>query len=176
MSIRCTSPERSGGSGATEGGGAFSGREFTPLSGGEGERREREVADGGAHEPESRVADGGGDAAHLTVFALGQGEREPRGGDVDAVANRWVSWRQGRFGAEEFGCAGKGAEFAEIDAAAAQAGQGGGVGHALDLGPIRAGVGVLRVEQPRVEAGLIGKEQEPFRVGVEAAQRIDAGR
>ena len=61
----------------------------------------------------------------------------------------------------------------EIEAATRQAGEGIGGRDALDLRPVFAAVGVLRIEQPGVEAGLVAEKEEAFGVGVEPAERVD---
>lgn len=60
--------------------------------------------------------------------------------------------------------------------AGGEAGEGVGGGDAFDEGPVFAFVGVARIEQAGVEAGLVGKEEEAFAVGVETAERVNAGR
>ena len=47
---------------------------------------------------------------------------------------------------------------------------------ALDLGPVFALVLVARIEEAGVEAGLVGEEQQALAVGVEPAERVNAGR
>lgn len=123
------------------------------------------------------MADGGGHAADLAVFALVQGEGEPFVGHVFAEAHGRIARRErgdlaGGHPTHAHGSAGVVGEFH----AGGEAGEGFVGGHAFDEGPVFAFVGVARIEEAGVEAGLVGEKEEAFAVGVETAERIDARR
>ena len=154
-------------------GGALGGGEFAPRAG--GEIAEGELADAGAEEAERGVANGGGHAADLAIFSLREFEGEPGVGDGFSHADGRVARSDGGNGIEEVRAAGQGAVIVDRDAAAGEAGEGIRGRGAFDLRPVFAAMGVAGIEQPRVEAGLVAQEQEAFAIGVEAAERVDAG-
>ena len=146
--------------------------EFAPVAGGE-VGGETESADGDAEEAEGRVADRGGHFADLAVAAFVQGEFEPAGRDVLAVADRWIARR--KIWVDAFGFGGEG-YFSFDDDTVAQFLQR-IFGHLpFDLGPVSAGVGVFGVEEFGVETGFVGEKKESFAVAVEAAEGVDVFR
>ena len=156
-----------------EDGGALGGGELAPRAG--GEIAQGKVADAGAEEAERGVADGGGHAADLAVFSFDEFEGEPSVGDGFSHADGRVARSDGGCGIEEARAARQGAVLVDRDAAAGEAGEGLRGRGAFDLRPVFAAMGVAGIEQPRVEAGLVAQEQEALAVGVEAAERVDAG-
>ena len=57
-----------------------------------------DVANLDADEPQRGESDGGGHVSHLPVLAFDEGELDPTGGDVGAIADGWhalpeVLWR-----------------------------------------------------------------------------------
>src|SRR2546427_204884 len=106
------------------------------------------------------MTDRRGHAADLAVLALGEFKREPGIGHVFAKSDRWIARGEGGRGVEEAGAAGERAVLIESDAAAREAGEGLGRRDALDLGPVFAAVGVFRIEELGIEAGLVAEQEE----------------
>ena len=156
-----------------ENGGALGDGEFAPRAG--GEIAKGKVADAGAEESKRGVADGGGHAADLAIFSLREFEGEPGVGDGFSHADGRVARGDGGSGIEEARATRQGAGVVDRDAAAGEAGESSGGWGAFDLRPVFAAVGVAGIEQPGVETGFVAEEQEAFAVGVEAAERVDAG-
>ena len=154
-------------------GSALGDGEFAPCAG--GEITKEKVADAGAQEAERGVADGGGHAADLAIFSLREFEGEPGVGDGFSHADGRDARSDDGNGIEEVRAAGQGAVIVDRDAASGEAGEGIRGRGAFDLRPVFAAMGVAGIEQPRVEAGLVAQEQEAFAIGVEAAERVDAG-
>src|ERR1017187_8084281 len=100
------------------------------------------------------MADGGGHAADLTVLALGQFQANPTGGHGLAEADRWVTRGKVRLWVENPGAAGESLAFLN-DKSLCQFVQGLGRGDALDLDPVFAFVGVTRVQESFIQAGLV---------------------
>jgi len=145
--------------------------EFAPLAGGQ-IVGEMELADGYSEEAEGGKANGSGHFADLAVAAFAEGEFEPAGGDVLAVADRGIAgWKVGAD-LSGFGREGLAAFY---DKAGAELLEGGIGDFAFDLGPVGAGVGVFRIEEFGVEAGFVGEQEEAFAVAVEAAEGVDTG-
>jgi hypothetical protein len=156
-----------------EDGSALGGGEFAPRAG--GEIAEGELADAGAEEAERGVADGGGHAADLAVFSFDEFEGEPGVGDGFSHADGRDARSDGGSGIEQARAAGQGAVVVDRDAAARETGEGIGGRGAFNLRPVFAAMGVAGIEQPGVEARFVAEEQQALAVGVEAAERIDAG-
>ena len=135
---------------------------------------EQKIADPHPEEAEGRVADGGGHAADLAVFPLDQLERKPGIGDVLADPDRRNARREGRRGIEQAGAAGPGAVVVEGKVPAGELRESRGSGDTFHLGPVFAAVGVGRIEQARIETGLVAEKQQAFGVGVEASERVDS--
>ncbi len=133
---------------------------------------ERERADPRSHQAQRRMADRGGHAADLAVLALGQLQREPRVGHALAMANRRVARGERGRGRQEPRPARLGAKITEVEAAPLEAAERRGVGHALDLRPIFAGVPVLWIEEAGVEAGFVAQQQQALGVGIEAPEGV----
>jgi hypothetical protein len=49
-------------------------------------------------------------------------------------------------------------------------------GHAFDLGPILAAVGVFRIKEFIIKAGFIAEEKQAFGISIEPPERIDSAR
>jgi len=156
-----------------EDGSALGGGEFAPCAG--GEITKEKVADAGAQEAERGVADGGGHAADLAVFSFDEFEGEPGVGDGFSHADGRVARGEGGSGIDEARATGQRAVIVDHDTAAGESGEGFGGGRALDLGPVFAAMGVARIEQSGVEAGLVAQEEQALAVGVEATEGVDAG-
>ncbi len=129
-----------------------------------------EVADGRAEKAESGMAGGGGHFADLAVAAFLEGEFEPAGGDVLADSDRGIARRDVRM--DLLGLGGEGF-LAFYDNAGAELLNGGLGDFAFDLGPVGAGVGLLWVEELRVQSRLVGEKEESFAISVEAAEGVD---
>ena len=156
-----------------EDGGALGGGELAPGAG--GEIAEGELADAGAEEAERGVADGGGHAADLAVFSFDEFEGEPGVGDGFSHADGRDARSDGGSGIEQARATGQRAIVVDRDAAARETGEGIGGRGAFNLRPVFAAMGVAGIEQPGVEARFVAEEQQALAVGVEAAERIDAG-
>jgi hypothetical protein len=155
-------------------GGALGGGEFAPLAG--GKIAEGEISDAGAEQAERGVADGGGHTADLAVSSLDEFEGEPGVGDGFSHADGRDARGDDGSRIEEARATGQRAVIVDRDAATGESGEGLGGGRAFDLGPVFAAVGVARIEEAGVEAGLVAEKEEAFAIGVEATEGVDAGR
>ncbi len=117
--------------------------EFAPVAGGEVWGKV-ELADSYSEEAKSWEADSGGHFADLAVAAFVEGEFEPAGWDVLAVADGRVAGSKVRLDAlgsswESFA--------AFYDNAGAELLQGGFGDYTFDLGPVGAGMDVFWIEK-----------------------------
>ena len=69
----------------------------------EGEAGEAQIADGDAHQAQSRMAHGGGHVPHLAIAALGERQLYPGGGNGPAEPHGRIARRQRRL-ARQQGC------------------------------------------------------------------------
>jgi hypothetical protein len=148
--------------------------QFTPLP--SRQIAQRETADPDPNQSQRRMSDRRGHPADLAVFSLGEFERDPAVGNAFAETDWRIAWCNRRRGLDPTGAAGTRAKITEFDFAALESREGGGIRDAFDLRPVFAIMTVLRIEELRVEAGLVGKQQETLRIGVEPAQRVNGFR
>jgi pimeloyl-ACP methyl ester carboxylesterase len=119
------------------------------------------------------VPDGRGHAAHLAVAPLAQHQLEPGGRDATAGADRHRARREGRLPRKQPRLGRRGAAALHHHAAGERA-QRRGAGRALDLHPVAARVALARLGERAREGAVVGQQQEPLAVVVEAAGGVDA--
>ena len=129
------------------------------------------VADAPPDQPQRGVVDRGGHAADLAVAAFADRYLQPAIGDARADPDR-------RHARPEVGGGdpldvGAGRAILQQDAAP-QPIERVLAGIALDLHEIGLGQLELRVRDPRLEATVVGQQQQPFAIAVEPPRRIDA--
>ena len=123
-------------------------------------------------EPQGGVTDGGGHPADLPVFSLGQLESDPAVRHVFAETDRGIPWGEVGLGVEPPGPAGQGGASGDLHATGEFL-QGRARGNSFHLSPVGARVSGLRIQQPGVQAGFVAQQQQSFRIGIKAAQRVD---
>ena len=121
------------------------------------------------------MTDRGGHSTDLAILAFDKFEREPAVWHGFAETNRWIARRDRGYWVQQSRDTRKRFEFAEIETSFHFA-ERGGRRDAFHLGPVFSTMSVLRIEQLRIEPGLVAQEQQAFRIGVESAQRVDVAR
>jgi len=118
------------------------------------------------------VADRGGHPADLAVAAFADRDPQPAIGDARAHADRRHARPEvGRV--DPFDLGGAGGAVLQYDAVA-QGIERGLARLALDLNEIGLGQLELRIRDPRLEATVVGQQQQPLAVPIQPPRRIDA--
>jgi hypothetical protein len=117
------------------------------------------------------VADRRGHAADLAVAAFADRDAQPAIGDARADADRRDARPEIGRG-DPFDVGGAGGAVLQHDALP-QPVERGLVGLALDLHEIGLGQLELRIRDPRLEATVVGQQQQPFAVPIQPPRRID---
>ena len=121
------------------------------------------------HQPQGRKTGGCGHAPHLAVAALGDDELDPGGRDIFAETDWRVARPECRFG--QCACTGRTCALAVQHDSGAQCPKRRFVRHAFHLHPVGLGQLVLGVGDPCLQSAIVGEQQQPFAVVVEAARR-----
>ncbi len=149
-------------------------RHFHPFAWHQRVAGQRNAADGAAHQSQRRQADRGRHAPHLAVLAFLQGDGQPAGRLLGALAYRRIArpqpWRLGNL----YRMAGLGGEIAQVDRCL-QPRQAGRVRHAVHLHQIGFRLLVVGMGDVVLQLAVVGQQQQAFAVGVEAAGRVDVG-
>jgi len=119
------------------------------------------------------VADRGGHPADLAVAAFADRDPQPAIGDARADADRGHARPEIGCG-DPFDLGGAGGAVLQHDAVA-QGIERGLARLALDVHEIGLGQLELRIRDPRLEATVVGQQQQPLAVPIEPPRRIDAG-
>jgi len=117
------------------------------------------------------MSDGRSHAAHLAIFSLHQLQRDPGVGYGRAHADG----RHARCDLRrriEPACRARPRTLASNRDAAREAGERRLVGRTLDLRPIFTAMPRIRMEEARIQSGLIGQQQQSLRIRIEPPQRI----
>src|ERR1035441_11135179 len=105
------------------------------------------------------MSDGGGHAADLVVLAFGQLQANPTGGYGLAEADRRVARGKVRLRVENPGAAGQSLAFLD-DESFCKLEQGVRRGNSFNLDPVFALVGVARVQESFIQAGLVADQEQ----------------
>ena len=134
---------------------------------------ELERADADAHETEGRMANGGGHAPDLAVPAFDQFKFQPAIRDVLPEADGRLPRGHCGLWFQELHAAGAGAVSLDRHAGG-ELDEGVGRRDPFDLTPVGAGMSILGVEEPAVEAGFVAQEEKTLGIRIQTAQCIDA--
>ncbi len=126
-----------------------------------------------AHQAQGGVAHCSRHSPYLAIFALADHYLQPLGGDSGAAAYRWIAL-------PEFGC-GNQAYFGRLGNtiiqryALAQLRQGIAIGRPFHLHPVGFGLFMGGMSNVMLQIAVVGKQQEPFGVMVQAPGGINIG-
>ena len=120
-----------------------------------------------------------GHLANLSISPFRKGQADPAGGDLCAIADRWISFRHLGIGDDQLRLGGSGGVGFSVDRdsdAGFQLAERGGVDGAFHLYPIFPLVCEGGVQQPMVHPPVIGQDQQSFTVEIQPADGVDIGR
>ena len=145
--------------------------EVFPVTGREIEQLQR--PDGDAHQPQGGQTDCGGHASDLAVFALGEGQLDPAGGDGGAKTNRWMAGSKHGLFVQYRGDGPGHAVALDLQRSVLQCLHLGFIGHAFHLHAVGARVFVAGVQEPVNQRFFVAEQQQALGVAVEPANRRD---
>lgn len=124
------------------------------------------------NEPQSWMANGCSHAAHLPVLAFKQFQTNPAGRHGLAEADGRGTRGHVRLWVENPGAAGQRQSFLDLEPCT-ELEQALRRGEPLDLRPVFAFMSMARMQQLLVKCGFIAEQEQAFRVGIQAANRIN---